>query len=309
MNCTVRFYWQHDLDLLALAYHPDFAMSKWVKRAVVAWARGEKDFKIPLPVNAQPQIELNNKVVHFRFDPKSEADVIEKILNIRKGYRNAFFRTVLRSFLIEPNMEPFMESSTYVVRNFAYIDKSGTETQKNPSSSRNKTNGNPWSGNKSVKEEKPEQTDIASENIRNNIKSEKNESLSDNASGLVDSSGKYSPKETKGNIPNRTADVPKQPSHSPVPVSEITDIDDNLDSQKRKDEPDTVNNSTSSTADNSAVSGIRSEGNVFISESSQKATDNTAPSSRQVNEDDYFDSDDDSGFDLFGKLGSMIGEN
>ena len=42
MNVIVRFYWQHDLDLVALAMHPDFDMGPQFKRAVIAYARGDE---------------------------------------------------------------------------------------------------------------------------------------------------------------------------------------------------------------------------------------------------------------------------
>ena len=32
MNVIVRLYWQHDLDLIALAKHPDFEIGRWMKK-------------------------------------------------------------------------------------------------------------------------------------------------------------------------------------------------------------------------------------------------------------------------------------
>ena len=49
MNVIVRFYWQHDLDLVALVKHPDFEMDVMMKEALSAYVRGNKDFSIPLP--------------------------------------------------------------------------------------------------------------------------------------------------------------------------------------------------------------------------------------------------------------------
>ena len=40
MNVIVRFYWQHDLDLVALVKHPDFEMDVMMKEALSAYVRG-----------------------------------------------------------------------------------------------------------------------------------------------------------------------------------------------------------------------------------------------------------------------------
>ena len=57
MNLIVRFYWQHDLDLIGLAACPDFSMGKWLKRAVISYARGE-----PLSIPIKRRLSLPTRM-------------------------------------------------------------------------------------------------------------------------------------------------------------------------------------------------------------------------------------------------------
>lgn len=113
MNIIVRFYWQYNLDLVALAMHPDFDMSYWVKQAITAEARGIKDFSIPLPESQPYSIDLESNYIHFQLDPEEDDDVISYILGIRYGFRNSAIKIIFRKYLEEPFLDVFWNEETY----------------------------------------------------------------------------------------------------------------------------------------------------------------------------------------------------
>lgn len=71
MNVIVRLYWQHDLDLVALTLHPMFEMGKWMKKAMIAYAQGMRNFIFRFPRNA-PEKPLENCDAHFALDSKTK---------------------------------------------------------------------------------------------------------------------------------------------------------------------------------------------------------------------------------------------
>lgn len=114
MNCTVRLSWRHDLDLIALAKHPDFEFAKYMKMSLIAFARGDKGFFISPPERqVQYQEQLDNTTIHFRLSSDKEADVIEMIHNMREGYRNSAMKNIFRSFLKYVYMNPYFYNSEY----------------------------------------------------------------------------------------------------------------------------------------------------------------------------------------------------
>lgn len=114
MNIIVRFYWQHDIDLVALKMHPDFDMSRQMKRAVIAYARGDGDFSIPLPRSMPYRVELDNCSIHFRLNPGEDDDVIAVMNGFRSGFRNSALKNIFRQYLEGSYMEPFFNEQTYI---------------------------------------------------------------------------------------------------------------------------------------------------------------------------------------------------
>ena len=142
MNAIVRFYWQHDLDLIALAVHPDFDMGKWFKKAMIAWARGDEEFIIPLPDKPQPfSTELNNTNIHFRLSPQKEDDVIAKLNGIRTGFRNSAIKLIFRSYLDKPYLMPYFNIQTYLTKSRRQktegVKKNSTKPNKQSSNEKN----------------------------------------------------------------------------------------------------------------------------------------------------------------------------
>lgn len=115
-NFTIRLYWQYDLDLIALAKHPDFQFSKWIKEAIVAWAKGDADFYIPLPERKFPfSTELTNTTLHCNFSD-NDIEAIQCLNNIRTGFRNSAVKLIFRMYLREPYMAPYFNDETFKVK-------------------------------------------------------------------------------------------------------------------------------------------------------------------------------------------------
>ena len=138
MNYTVRLYWQHDLDLIALYAHPDFPMAGWIKRAVTAWARNTDHFSIPLPVNAPNKtVSLHNATLHFRLSVHSDEDVIMKLNSIRKGFRNTAVKLILRNYLEKQYISPFYYSDLYDVKLPSFVAEKEEVKNTSPKSTHN----------------------------------------------------------------------------------------------------------------------------------------------------------------------------
>lgn len=116
MNIIVRFYWQHDLDLVALAMHPDFCINHWLKRSIIAAAREDTGFYIPNPRPQPYKIELSDCTAHFTLNPDTEADVIEFLNGFRYGFRNSVIKMILRQYLEAPFIAPFFNEKMYMVK-------------------------------------------------------------------------------------------------------------------------------------------------------------------------------------------------
>lgn len=128
MNVIVRMYWQHDLDLVALTSHPMFQMGKWMKKAMIAYTQGDKDFHIPLPPDMPPEKPLVNCDAHFALDPNNEIEkkVIDMMKQFRDGQRNSAIKHIFRRYLDCLFMDPYIDVLTYQVKargNYKQIEK------------------------------------------------------------------------------------------------------------------------------------------------------------------------------------------
>lgn len=115
MNIIVRFYWQHDLDLVALAKHPKFEMDVMMKKALTAYVRGES-LSIPLPPREPYRVELDSCYIHFTLNHKKDADLIEFIKTIRYGFRNSALKMIFRNYLESYNMDVFFDEQNYLAK-------------------------------------------------------------------------------------------------------------------------------------------------------------------------------------------------
>ena len=113
MNIIVRFYWQHDLDLVALAAHPEFDTAHWIKQALIAEVRGRRDFTIPLPSSIPYSVDLESNYVFFTLYMDEDEDIIHYLNGLRTGFRNSAIKIIFRKYLENPFLDVFFNENTY----------------------------------------------------------------------------------------------------------------------------------------------------------------------------------------------------
>ena len=116
MNKRIGLYWQHDLDLVALKMHPDFNIGYWMKRAVIAYARGDEGFVIPLPREMPYRVEIDNCSTHFVLHPEKEADVIACLNGFRTGHVANAIKQIFRMYLEAPYLAPYYNDQMFDVK-------------------------------------------------------------------------------------------------------------------------------------------------------------------------------------------------
>ena len=113
MKYTVRFYRVHDLDLVTYIESHQFNLMHAMYSALTALSKGES-FIIqfpPLRETSELNSELKMPRVYTRtltLDDETDAELIKMIGKITPGYRNSFFKSVLRLYLCYPVPEKFM---------------------------------------------------------------------------------------------------------------------------------------------------------------------------------------------------------
>lgn len=114
MNIMVRLYTRHDLDLIALKKNKYFDFNKCLKLAVIAWARGD-NYSIPSPPTSTENVffELKPVALHFTLG-KNEEDVIEKLKNIKYGYRNSFLKNLFRYYMCSPELSIYYDNTGFI---------------------------------------------------------------------------------------------------------------------------------------------------------------------------------------------------
>lgn len=115
MNVNVRFYWQHDIDLIGLVKRPDFDMAKAIQIAMRAYVRHDQSVRIALPPYLNEPTYLESCVVSVYFSPKEDADVIHFLTSVRYGFRNSLIKNVVRRYLTGLYFEPYNTSSFFEV--------------------------------------------------------------------------------------------------------------------------------------------------------------------------------------------------
>lgn len=103
MRITLHVYRTHDHDLMALHQAGVLSIGQAAKKALIAYYKGES-LCISTKTNIKPNISLMPLSITFGFII-SESDakgITSWIKNIRLGYRNCFFKNVLRHYLDDP---------------------------------------------------------------------------------------------------------------------------------------------------------------------------------------------------------------
>lgn len=107
MNVTLRFYWQHDLDLLTLAEDARLKnISLLCKEALSAYVRGE-EYEILVPEDLK-KTTIDSKSTSFYLDPTNDADIIDFLTDIRVGFRCNAIKQITRSYISQVFMLPYL---------------------------------------------------------------------------------------------------------------------------------------------------------------------------------------------------------
>lgn len=110
MRITLHVYRTHDHDLMALHQAGVLSIGQAAKKAVIAYYKGNP-LCISTKTNKKPDISLMPLTITFSFNVSdSDAEGITNwIRNIRIGYRNCYFKNVLRHYLDDPTTYLFRE--------------------------------------------------------------------------------------------------------------------------------------------------------------------------------------------------------
>lgn len=112
MRITLHVYRTHDHDLMALHQTGVLSIGQAAKKAVIAYYKGEP-LCISTKTYKKPDISLMPLTITFSFGiSESDAEGITNwIKNIRLGYRNCYFKNVLRHYLADPGTFLFREDT------------------------------------------------------------------------------------------------------------------------------------------------------------------------------------------------------
>ena len=106
---TVRFYRQHDYDLLLFSIQNRCDLIRMLYKVLKAFSKGESFI---VTASEHP----NKEMPEFRraytraliLDDEKDADQIALLSRIKDGYRNNFFRTLLRIYICSPAPTAFL---------------------------------------------------------------------------------------------------------------------------------------------------------------------------------------------------------
>ena len=113
MDKLIRLYIIHDLDLVALKWHPDFDFRQAMTDALIAYVRGE-DYEIPLPEPVNYAFPYKNTAIHVLLNNDEHKDVINFLSSIRKGSGNALIKLIFRKYIKGNDMSPYLPSFSLV---------------------------------------------------------------------------------------------------------------------------------------------------------------------------------------------------
>lgn len=114
MNVRINFVPRSDLDLIALYVHPDFDMCRQMKRAVIAYVRGDESFLISLPNRPLPSpVQIKNYQTSFSLSPKTDEDVIRFLSQVRYKYRGLAVKLIFRMYMERAYLDACFDEVMY----------------------------------------------------------------------------------------------------------------------------------------------------------------------------------------------------
>lgn len=104
----IRFYYAHDLDLFTLMENHEFDVIRAIYTSLKAFANNEV-FVIAKPPLREEPIKLKKIYrTNLYLDTAKDADIIGMLDKISNGYKNNFFKNLLRIYLGCPIYENFL---------------------------------------------------------------------------------------------------------------------------------------------------------------------------------------------------------
>ena len=117
MNITIRLYWVHDYDLIGLADSPDISLSKCAKKALIAYAQGDRDYSIHVPDDSRVKEKKTNRMIHFRIDPNNpdEEAAYKVYRGFGRGVRNSAIKNMIRMYMDKANFQPYISNPVIAI--------------------------------------------------------------------------------------------------------------------------------------------------------------------------------------------------
>lgn len=176
---SVRLYWQHDLDLLALHESPGLpSFSIICKEALSAYVRNTP-YKIFVPDKVYFTKYVDSKSFTLFLNPKTEQDLIDFLNSVEYGFRCNVLKQIVRGYMNHSFIAPYFAKSTIKVKSRVHRNKEKTKNNKSSSKTNDKKSNSP-STKVTVSEKKSEMS--VQKKSKEKSKQETNDTSFDNSS-------------------------------------------------------------------------------------------------------------------------------
>lgn len=112
---TVRFYRQHDYDLLSFSMQYRVDLIQILYSSLKAYCKGES-FTVKIP-ERQETLMPSLRRVYIKaliLDDTKDKEAVDLLTRIKEGYRNNFFRTLLRIYICYPIPPAFLYNESEI---------------------------------------------------------------------------------------------------------------------------------------------------------------------------------------------------
>ena len=160
----IRLYYPHDIDLISIYRIYKFNMVKAIYCSVTAFSKYDKFFINIPPLRETPLEKKKTYAFTLTLDSEKDAETLALIDLIDSGFRNNFFKNILRMYLIYPVTSVFVSTAEAMCEfddrcmMFRYQQKC-INLNKNDKSGRKKytrkSKRNTCSTKKTIEQEKP----------------------------------------------------------------------------------------------------------------------------------------------------------
>lgn len=134
MNITIRLYRTHDPDLISLYKNPAFSFEDVLIHILNGYVEKKPIyFYVPTVFPMDMSVIPHSIMIHLHLDEEQHTKIINFINTLKKGYRNSFFKNILRSSLITINYYPYIDIDSdkdQITEINTFIKKNITEYKK-----------------------------------------------------------------------------------------------------------------------------------------------------------------------------------